>query len=456
MKILLVEDKVGAPIQRVLTKQGHEVSLAGDGESAIRSLNAREFDFFVVDLLLPGYSGIELSRRIRHIPRYERTPILLISGRAEDSDVKEARAAGVDDYIAKPFSVSDLHAKIQEVIANAAKPSPRRKPAETEEDMLPPAPAVFDKIRKLAADPDSEIREWAQVIRMDPALGAIALRHVRSPSYGFRERVTDVERAVVLLGKGHVEQLVSAATLQQLSTSVGESSFSLRAFWLHSVSVAYASHILALPADRATRTKAQEREFAQLGISDFDLEALKRIDLSTKLKLDDPALPFTAGLLHDIGKLLVASYQPPLYRRIVEGLARYRWSRPMLTVEREIGSNADHVLLGEKLALKWHLGKPLAGAIRYHHEPIAGNPYSLLLGVADLCAHAVFAFPEEAQFPMKNASISGGDAAPIDPFLPLGLADLGVVSSVDLDELQLILAPTLRKLTNQMQTSVGG
>ena len=128
----------------------------------------------------------------------------------------------------------------------------------------------------------------------------------------------------------------------------------------------------------------------------------------------------------------------------------------MLEVEREIGSKADHVLLGEKLASKWHLGKTLSNAIRHHHEPIARNPYSLLLGIADLCAHSVFTFPAEAQFPMKNASISGGDAAPIDPFLPIGLSELGVVSSVELDELQLILAPTIRKLTTQMQNSVGG
>ena len=259
---------------------------------------------------MPGYNGIELIRRIRLIPRYENTPILLISGHADDTDVIEARAAGVDDYIAKPFSVRDLDSKIQEV-ARKSKKSPRKKPAATaEEDMLPPAPAVFDKICKLAADPDSDIREWGQVIKMDPALSAISLRHVRAPSYGFREEVTDVERAVILLGKDHVKQLVSAATLQKLATELDETTFSIKAFWLHSVAVAYAAHILALPTDPAKRTKAQEREFTALGFSEFDLDALRRIDLTVKLKLDDHALPFTAGLLHDVGKLLVASYQP--------------------------------------------------------------------------------------------------------------------------------------------------
>ena len=185
MKILLVEDKVGVPIQRVLLKQGHQVSLAGDGESAIRALNARKFDFFVVDLLLPGYNGIELIRRIRLIPRYERTPILLISGHADDTDVIEARAGGVDDYIAKPFSVWDLDSKIQEVVRKSKK-SPRKKPAATaEEDMLPPAPAVFDKIRKLAADPDSDIREWGQVIKM----GSGPQCHIFAPRTGAELRV---------------------------------------------------------------------------------------------------------------------------------------------------------------------------------------------------------------------------------------------------------------------------
>jgi len=116
MKILLVEDRVGQVLLKVLEKAGHEVVLAEDGEDAFQKLNQDSIQFFLVDWMLPGMSGLELVERIRRIGRYRETPILVISSRASREDVGRIAQAGVDGFVAKPFTPVQLRQKIDDVL----------------------------------------------------------------------------------------------------------------------------------------------------------------------------------------------------------------------------------------------------------------------------------------------------------------------------------------------------
>ncbi|MFT5375215.1 MAG: two-component system chemotaxis response regulator CheY [Candidatus Latescibacterota bacterium] len=112
LQVLLIEDTVGIPILKILEKWGYHVTLAQDGEQAWSLLNEQRFDMFLIDWVLPGMSGLDLTKKIRQLERYQRTPILMISGRSEKSDVITAIGSGIDNYIAKPFTALQLRDKI--------------------------------------------------------------------------------------------------------------------------------------------------------------------------------------------------------------------------------------------------------------------------------------------------------------------------------------------------------
>ena len=115
MKILLVEDTIGDPIQRVLTKSGHEVELAQSGEAARRLLEIGTFDFCLVDWMLPDISGLDIVDLIRRDDRNRGAAILMISSRSGRADIVTAFRSGIDGYVAKPFNAAQLRTKIDEV-----------------------------------------------------------------------------------------------------------------------------------------------------------------------------------------------------------------------------------------------------------------------------------------------------------------------------------------------------
>lgn len=115
MKILLIEDRVGDVLLKVLGKWGYEVLLAEDGESAWEVLTETRIEFFLIDWMLPGISGLELVHRIRELEQYRDVPIVMISSRTRKEDLAKVAQAGVDGYIAKPFTPVQLRGKIEEV-----------------------------------------------------------------------------------------------------------------------------------------------------------------------------------------------------------------------------------------------------------------------------------------------------------------------------------------------------
>ncbi len=113
VRILLVEDdsRMRALVRRGLTEQSHLVEAADSGPLALEMACAAEFDVIVLDVMLPGFTGIEVVRRLRAGTNL--TPILLLTARDAASDIVEGLDAGADDYLAKPFSFNVLLARIR-------------------------------------------------------------------------------------------------------------------------------------------------------------------------------------------------------------------------------------------------------------------------------------------------------------------------------------------------------
>lgn len=117
-KILVVEDE--APIVTLLRynleREGFEVLEAGDGEEAILLAMEKSPDLILLDWMLPLLSGVEVCRRLRRTPETKGVPVIMLTARGDEGDRIRGLNAGADDYITKPFSPSELIARIRAVL----------------------------------------------------------------------------------------------------------------------------------------------------------------------------------------------------------------------------------------------------------------------------------------------------------------------------------------------------
>ncbi len=115
-RILLIEDEISiAELERdYLELSGFTVEIAGDGTTGLERALKEDFDLFVLDLMLPGVDGFEICRRIRET---KNTPVIMVSAKKEDIDKIRGLGLGADDYITKPFSPSEMVARVKAHLA---------------------------------------------------------------------------------------------------------------------------------------------------------------------------------------------------------------------------------------------------------------------------------------------------------------------------------------------------
>jgi two-component system, OmpR family, phosphate regulon response regulator PhoB len=120
--ILVVEDEAAlAELLRYnLEAAGHAVTTCSSGEDAESLLAEERFDLLVLDWMLPQVSGIELCRRLRAKPETKALPVLMLTARGEEADRVRGLTTGADDYVVKPFSISELMARVKALLRRAA------------------------------------------------------------------------------------------------------------------------------------------------------------------------------------------------------------------------------------------------------------------------------------------------------------------------------------------------
>lgn len=116
--ILVVEDEdsLATLLQYNLEKEGYGVTICPDGEEALIRIDERQPDLVVLDWMLPTVSGIEVCRRLRQRAETRNLPIVMLTARGEESDRIRGLDTGADDYVVKPFSMSELTARIRAVL----------------------------------------------------------------------------------------------------------------------------------------------------------------------------------------------------------------------------------------------------------------------------------------------------------------------------------------------------
>jgi two-component system OmpR family response regulator len=123
MRILIAEDDVrmASMLRRGLGEDGYSVDVVNDGVNALWQATEIDYDAIVLDLMLPGADGFEVCRRLREANRW--APVLMLTARTDVQDRVQGLDSGADDYLAKPFSFSELSARLRALIRRGA---PRR------------------------------------------------------------------------------------------------------------------------------------------------------------------------------------------------------------------------------------------------------------------------------------------------------------------------------------------
>lgn len=138
--ILVVEDEdsLATLLHYNLEKEGYEVTAAGDGEEALTLVSEKLPDLIVLDWMLPKVSGIEVCRRLRARTETRNVPIIMLTARGEETDRIRGLDTGADDYVVKPFSMSELSARMRAVL--------RRLRPGLAEDRVRIADIVIDRV----------------------------------------------------------------------------------------------------------------------------------------------------------------------------------------------------------------------------------------------------------------------------------------------------------------------
>ncbi|MCX8058261.1 MAG: HDOD domain-containing protein [Spirochaetes bacterium] len=195
---------------------------------------------------------------------------------------------------------------------------------------LPTLPIVVQRILSLINDPESTAKQIGAIINSDQSLTAKTLKLVNSAYYGFEKKIKTVDQAIVIIGFDAVKNLALSASVFDAFKSIKQkSNFPREAFWSHSIGVAVASKIIS--------------EDAGVGI---------------------PGELFVAGLLHDIGKVILDSYFPEEMNKILY----YASSNNLSFIEAEEKLiKIDHSIIGFRLGKRWNLPEELIYPIRFHH-----------------------------------------------------------------------------------------
>ncbi|NLX12816.1 MAG: HDOD domain-containing protein [Phycisphaerales bacterium] len=193
-------------------------------------------------------------------------------------------------------------------------------------------PEVTAKIISIVDDPKSTAHDLHHIIKNDPALATKILKVVNSAFYGLPGQVSDLDRAIVLLGLSAVKNIAISASISRLFTTEKISDkFNARDIWKHSVAVGVVT-----------------REFCcRIGKKAFAEEA------------------FLAGLIHDLGLLIERQAFPEQLSDVIRSICKN--NRPICEVEMEM-LGADHQSLGSALAAKWKFPRPLQAVLGYHHR----------------------------------------------------------------------------------------
>jgi DNA-binding response OmpR family regulator len=117
-KILIVDDEpnIVISLEFLMKREGFEVAVAGDGETALRLISEQRPDLVLLDVMLPRKSGYEVCAAVRGNPALQATKIILLTAKGRETEMAKGMALGADTYMTKPFSTKDLLKRVKQML----------------------------------------------------------------------------------------------------------------------------------------------------------------------------------------------------------------------------------------------------------------------------------------------------------------------------------------------------
>ena len=308
-----------------------ETTVASSGAQALDLMAANPHDILVSDMRMPGMTGMQLLQEV--LRRHPRTVRIILSGYADEEAVMQC-AGATHQWLAKPFSPLHLQLLLKRIRALQLRMNNKELQSTVARmSHLPSLPAIYFRISEALQSPRASTHTIGELLTEDPALTIKVLQMANSAAFGFQRSVASAEEAVQLLGVNCVRSLALAHHLFSAFQNGVRGHLPLQQIWDHSL-----------------RTAALARRIVALEHGEQQV-------------LDQA---FTGGLLHDVGKLIMAANMPAPYAEV--------WARaqsPNVTLvqaERE-AFQATHADIGAYLLGIWGLPVPLVESVAWHHEP---------------------------------------------------------------------------------------
>jgi putative nucleotidyltransferase with HDIG domain len=355
--------------------QNHwEMAFVTSGKQALELLDQSEFDLLITDIRMPEMTGIQLLHEV--VSRHPQIIRIVLSGTA-DQEMTLRSATLAHQYLVKPCDAEILRGTIERAFSfSVMLDQPALKQLVSSVSTLPSVPSSYGKLIQVLRDPDVPLKEIGRIIANDVGMSAKILQLVNSSFFALRRHIGNPTEAVFYLGLETVKAL--ALTVSAFSKFEIHGRFSVEDLQNHSLRVG------ALARGMAVAMKLP------------------------KSVIDDC---FTAGLLHDVGKLILSAYYSEVYDRALN-LSREH-DLPQVDAETQV-LGASHAAIGGYLLWLWGLPDPVIEAVVRHHEtsdvpPPARDPAYIVRTANALILEGQKGDPDAC--PSDPANQSDGDFA---------------------------------------------
>ena len=335
MRVMFVDDEIQVlkGIKRMLESANvdWEIETATSGADALATLENSPVDVLVSDMQMPGMNGAQLLEQISQ--RYPKTVRLVLSGQASKEAVFNA-IAPMHQYLAKPCKAEVLRTTITRACA-------LREMLEATESheflgqikALPSLPTIYRQVVEEIESENGSIARVGELVSLDPAMTAKILQLANSALFGLRSTVTCPARAASLIGLEPLKALVLSLQVFKSFEGADLPGFSIDALASHSL-------LVGVAAQKIAKLEGLSNEIAS--------EA------------------FTAGLLHDIGKLILAANAPDKFAKTLADSTNKQ--QPQSEVEKQ-AFGLGHDGIGGYLLALWGLPQSIVESVAFHHQP---------------------------------------------------------------------------------------
>lgn len=334
-RVLFVDDapEILKHLQRTLAPMQVEWTMEffSSAKSALTALSGSACDVVVSDMTMPGMDGAQFLAEVRKVS--PQTIRIVLS--ADQSPVNYLRSASVAHrFLQKPVDVKTLTAVIAQAEAlRTVLANPALRTLVSEIKSLPSLPSIYQDLMQEMQGPQASLKKASRIVAKDLGMVTKILQLVNSAFFGLRTHVSDPEQAVALLGFDTIKSLVLSSQVFAQFDQARLPAFSLEELWRHAMQTATCARHIAKDAG------------------------------ASQAVIDEA---FTAGLLHDVGVLVLVANKPDEYARVLDMMQAKQM--PDWAAEREI-FGADHAHVGAYLLGIWGLGDGIIEAVAFHQHP---------------------------------------------------------------------------------------